>query len=189
MYYSRLEEQLQEHLHLNKSTISLPVTIGSLDSPLRPHTESDLPTDLYFGSTPMVNMDKSDRWISFNRLKKSVISLLATIGASDSPLGPHPERDLATDLYSDSTPITIKDESDRQISFKWLQEIYNITTRGDQGIWLFSRNLLKNRSRYRSILWLCTSSPLWWDGSIRLQRPCQVIKHLVDLSLSWVRLT
>jgi hypothetical protein len=42
-----------------------------------------------------------------------VISLLATIGASDSPLGPYSERDLATYLYSGSTPIAIKDEFDR----------------------------------------------------------------------------
>jgi hypothetical protein len=29
--------------------------------------------------------------------------------------------------------------------------MYNITTRGDQGIWLSSRNPSKNRSRYRSV--------------------------------------
>jgi hypothetical protein len=39
------------------------------------------------------------------------------IGALSSPLGPRPERDLATDLYSASTPIAIIDESGRQISF------------------------------------------------------------------------
>jgi hypothetical protein len=30
------------------------------------------------------------------------------IGALDSPLGPHPESDLETYLYSVSTPIAIK---------------------------------------------------------------------------------
>jgi hypothetical protein len=42
--------------------------------------------------------------MSFNNLIKSVISLSATIGALGSPLGPYPESDLATDLYSGSTP-------------------------------------------------------------------------------------
>jgi hypothetical protein len=81
-----------------------------------------------------------------------VISLSAVIGASGSPLGPHLESGLATDLYSGSTPIAIKDESNRQISLRELQEIYNITIRGDQDIGLSSRNPSKNKSRYRSIL-------------------------------------
>jgi hypothetical protein len=81
-----------------------------------------------------------------------VISLSAVIGASGSPLGPHLESDLATDLYSGSTPIAIMDESNRQISLRELQEIYNITIRGDQDIGLSSRNPSKNKSRYRSIL-------------------------------------
>jgi hypothetical protein len=42
------------------------------------------------------------------RLKKFAISLSATIGALGSPLGPRLKRDLATDLYSSSTPIAIK---------------------------------------------------------------------------------
>jgi hypothetical protein len=53
-------------------------------------------------------MDEFDRQISFNHLKKSAILLSAMIGASDSPLAPHPESDLETDLYSGSTPIAIK---------------------------------------------------------------------------------
>jgi hypothetical protein len=48
-------------------------------------------------------MDESDRQISFNSLNKSVISLSAAIGALDSPLGPHPESDLETYIYSAST--------------------------------------------------------------------------------------
>jgi hypothetical protein len=90
--------------------------------------------------------------ISFNYLNKFVISLSTAIEASGSPLGPRLKRDLATDLYSGSTQIVIKDESNHRISFKRLQEIYNITTRVDQGIRLSSRNPYKNRSRYRSIL-------------------------------------
>jgi hypothetical protein len=166
--YSKLEEQLQEHLYLKKFVTSLPATIGALCSPLVSNPKSDIATDLYFGSTQMANTDESDCRISFNRLNKSVISLPVTIGASDSPLGLYPERDLATDLYFGSTPIAIKDESDHRIGFERLQEIYNITTRGDQGIWLSSRNLFENRYRYRSILWLRLSSALWWDGSIQL---------------------
>jgi hypothetical protein len=164
---------------------SLPATIGALGSLLGHHLESDLRTDLYSGSTPIAIMDESDHRISFNLLTESAISLSAAIGASGSPLGPHPERDLATDLYSDSTPIAIKDKSNHQIRFRWLQKIYNITTRSDQGIWLSSRNPSKNISRCRSILWLCTSSPLWWDRSIWLQWLFHVIKYLADLSL-WV---
>jgi hypothetical protein len=92
--------------------------IEALGSPLGPHSESDLATDLYSCSTPIGNMDESDRWISFNHLNKYAISLTATIWASGSPLGPHPERDLATDLYSGSTPIAIKDESNHRINFR-----------------------------------------------------------------------
>jgi hypothetical protein len=51
-FYSRPEEQLQEHLRLKKSATSLSVVIGALGSPLGPHPESDLVTDLYSGSTP-----------------------------------------------------------------------------------------------------------------------------------------
>jgi hypothetical protein len=105
-------------------------------------------------------MDESDRRIIFNLLNKSAISLSAAIEASDSPLGPCLERDLTTDLYSGSTPIAIKDEFNHQIRFRRLQKIYNITTRGDQGIGLSSRNPYENGSHYRSILWLCPSSPL-----------------------------
>jgi hypothetical protein len=56
-------------------------------------------------------MDESDRQISFNSLNKSVISLSAAIEALDSPLGPHPESDLETYIYSASTPIAIKTSS------------------------------------------------------------------------------
>jgi hypothetical protein len=93
---------------LKKSTTLLLAAIGALGSPLGPHPESDLVTDLYSGSTPIANMDRSGCQISFNSLNKSVISLSAAIGALDSPLGPHPESDLETDLYSASTPIAIK---------------------------------------------------------------------------------
>jgi hypothetical protein len=94
--------------NLKKSATSLPAVIGALDSPLGPHPESDIFTDLYSDSTPIANMDMSDCQISFNSLNKYVISLSATIEALGSPLGPHTESDLETDLYSGSTPIAIK---------------------------------------------------------------------------------
>jgi hypothetical protein len=93
---------------LKKSATPLLAAIGALGSPLGPHPESDLETDLYSGSTPIANMDISSCQISFNSLNKSVISLSAVIGALDSSLGPHPESDLETYLYSNSTPIAIK---------------------------------------------------------------------------------
>jgi hypothetical protein len=82
--------------------------IGASVSPLGPYPECDLAIDLYSGSTPIANMDESGHRISFNSLKKFTISLSAVIGALGSPLGPHLESDLATDLYSVSTPIAIK---------------------------------------------------------------------------------
>jgi hypothetical protein len=93
---------------LKKSTTLLLAAIGALGSPLGLHPESDLVTDLYSGSTPIANMDRSGCQISFNSLNKSVISLSAAIGALGSPLGLHPESDLETNLYSASTPIAIK---------------------------------------------------------------------------------
>jgi hypothetical protein len=107
-FHSRSEEQQKEHLHLKKYATSLPTVIGASVSPLGPHPECDLAIDLYSGSTPIANMDDSGHRISFNSLKKFTISLSAAIGALGSPLGPHPESDLATDLYSGSTPIAIK---------------------------------------------------------------------------------
>jgi hypothetical protein len=93
---------------IKKFMTSLSAAIGALGSPLGPHLESDLVADLYSASTSIANMDKSGYQISFNSLNKSVISLSAAIGALGSPLGPHPESDLETDLYSSSTPIAIK---------------------------------------------------------------------------------
>jgi hypothetical protein len=54
-------------------------------------------------------MDESDRQINFNSFKKSATSLSAAIGALGSPLTPHPESDLVTDLYTGSTPIAKMD--------------------------------------------------------------------------------
>jgi hypothetical protein len=94
--------------NLKKSVTSLSAVIGALGSPLGPHPESDLVTDLYSGSTPIANMDKSGCQISFNSLNKSVISLSTAIEALDSSLRPHPESDLETNIYSGSIPIVIK---------------------------------------------------------------------------------
>jgi hypothetical protein len=95
---------------LKKSATSHSVTIRALGSPLEPHPESDLVTDLYSDSdsTPIASMDRSGFQISFNSLNKSVISLSTVIGVLGSPLGPHPESDLEIDLYSDSTLLAIK---------------------------------------------------------------------------------
>jgi hypothetical protein len=93
---------------LKKSATSLSVVIRALGSLLGPHPESDLVADLYSGSTLIANMDRSGCQISINSLNKSTISLSAVIGILDSPLGPHPESDLETDLYFGSTPIAIK---------------------------------------------------------------------------------
>jgi hypothetical protein len=94
--------------NLKKSATSLSAVVGALGSPLGPHLESDLVTDLYSCSTSIANMDMSGCQISFNSLNKSIISISVTIGALGSPLGHHPESDLVTDLYSGSTPIAIK---------------------------------------------------------------------------------
>jgi HD-like signal output (HDOD) protein len=55
-------------------------------------------------------------------LKKSVTSLSAAIRVLGSPLEPHPESDLAINLYSGSTLIANMDESDRQINFNNLKK-------------------------------------------------------------------
>jgi predicted deacylase len=94
------------------------VAIGALGSPLGPHPESDLATDLYPGTTLIAIIYESNHRIKFNLLNKSTISLSAAIRASRSLLGPHSERDLVIDLHSGSTPIAIKDESNRQIRFR-----------------------------------------------------------------------
>jgi hypothetical protein len=97
--------------------------------------------------------------------KKSASSLPTTIRALGSPLGLHPERDLAINLYSGSTPIARYDESNHRISFKQLQEFYNIAARCNQGMGLSFRNPSENRSRCRSILWLHPGSQLRRDQS------------------------
>jgi hypothetical protein len=104
-------DEFDRHINFNslkKSVTSLSVVIGALSSPLGLHPESDLVIDLYSVSTPIANMNMSGYQISFNSLNKFVIPLSAAIGALGSPLGPHPESDIETDLYSGSTPIAIK---------------------------------------------------------------------------------
>jgi hypothetical protein len=67
-------------------------------------------------------MDEFDRQINFNSLKKSVTSLSAVIETLGSPLGPHPESDIVTYLYSDSTPKANMGRSGCQISFNRLNK-------------------------------------------------------------------
>jgi hypothetical protein len=121
-FHYRLEKQIQECLRLKKFTTSLSAAIRELGSPLGPHPESDLVTNIYFGSTPIAHMDESDRRVSFNLHNKFATSLTMAIGALASPLGPHLESELATDLYSSSTPIANIDKSDRRISFNRLNK-------------------------------------------------------------------
>jgi hypothetical protein len=143
-FHIRPEEQLQERLHLKKSTTSLPAAIRALDSHLGSHPESDLATDLYSGSTPIAIMDKSDHQISFNSLKKFMTSLPMMIGALGSPLGHHPESDLSTYLYFGSTPIANMDEFDHRIIFNLLSD--------DRGIRLSFSTPSRKRSSYRSVI-------------------------------------
>jgi hypothetical protein len=96
IFYSRSEEQQTEYLHLKKYTTSLPAVI--------------------------VIIDKSDRHINFNSLKKFATSLSTTIGALTSCLGPHPKSDLVTNLYSDSTLVANMDMFGGQISFNSLNK-------------------------------------------------------------------
>jgi hypothetical protein len=67
-------------------------------------------------------MDEPDRQINFNSLKEFVTSFSVRIGALGSPLGPHPESDLITYLYSVSTPIANMYKSGCQISFNSLNK-------------------------------------------------------------------
>jgi gamma-glutamylcysteine synthetase len=49
---------------LSKSVISLSAAIGALGSPLGPNSESDLETDIYFGSTPIaIKMSLITGWL------------------------------------------------------------------------------------------------------------------------------
>jgi hypothetical protein len=65
IFYNKLEEQLQERLHLKESATSLSATIGALGSLLGPHPESDLATDQYYGSTLIAIKDESNHQIKF----------------------------------------------------------------------------------------------------------------------------
>jgi hypothetical protein len=89
---------------LNKSVISLSAVIGALGSPLGPPSRKRSRNRSILCLYPHCYQDKPICWISFNNLIKYVISLLATIEALGSPLGPHTESDLAIDIYSGCTP-------------------------------------------------------------------------------------
>jgi hypothetical protein len=111
-FYSRLKEQLQECLRLKKSVNSLPATIAIINESDRQINFNSLKKSTTSLLAAIAIMDESDRQINFNSLKKSTTSLSAVIGALGSPLGPHPESDLVTDLYSASTLIANMDRSD-----------------------------------------------------------------------------
>jgi hypothetical protein len=111
-FYSRLEEQLQECLRFKKSVNSLPATIAIINESDRQINFNSLKKSMTSLLAAIAIMDESDRQINFNSLKKSTTSLSAVIGALGFPLGPHPESDLVTDLYSASTLIANMDRSD-----------------------------------------------------------------------------
>jgi hypothetical protein len=91
-----------------KSTTSLSAMIAIMDESDRQINFNSLKKSVTSLPAVIAIMDESDRQINFNSLKKSATSLSAAIGALDSPLGPHPESDIVTDLYSGSTLIAIK---------------------------------------------------------------------------------
>jgi hypothetical protein len=74
-FYSRPEEQIQEHLHLKKFETSLSVAIDALGSPLGPHPERDLATDLYSSSTLIVIKTSAIVGSVSDNLKKATTSL------------------------------------------------------------------------------------------------------------------
>jgi hypothetical protein len=86
----------------------LPVTIAIMDEFDHQINFNSLKKSVTSLLAVIAIIDEFDCHINFNSLKKSTTSLSAAIGALSSPLGPHPESDLVTDLYSDSTPIAIK---------------------------------------------------------------------------------
>jgi hypothetical protein len=88
--------------------ISLPTAIAIMDESGHQINFNSLKKSVTSLSAIIAIMDESDRQINFNSLNKSVTSLSVAIGALGSPLGPHPESDLVTDLYSVSTSIVIK---------------------------------------------------------------------------------
>jgi hypothetical protein len=108
--------------NLKKSATSLPAAIAIMDESDRQINFNSLKKSVTSLPVAIAIIDESDRQINFNSLKKSVTSLSAAIGALGSPLGPHPESDLVTDIYSGSTPITNMDMSSCQISFNSLNK-------------------------------------------------------------------
>jgi hypothetical protein len=104
-FYSRSEEQQKECLYLKKSATSLPAAIAIMDESDRQINFNSLKKSATSPPAEIAIMDESDRQINCNSLKKSVTSLSAAIGALDSPLEPHLESDLVTNLYSGSTLI------------------------------------------------------------------------------------
>jgi hypothetical protein len=108
--------------NIKKSAISLPAAIAIMDESDRQINFNNIKKSAISLLVVIAIMDESDRQINFNSLRKSTTSLSAAIGALGSPLGPHPESDLVTDLYSDSTSIANMDMPGCQISFNNLNK-------------------------------------------------------------------
>jgi hypothetical protein len=84
---------------------SLSVAIAIMDESDRQINFNSLKKSTTSLPAAIAIMDESDCQINFNILKKSTTSLSVAIRALGSPLGPHLESDLVTDLYFGSTPI------------------------------------------------------------------------------------
>jgi hypothetical protein len=96
---------------LKKSVTSFPAVIAIMDESDRQINFNSLKKSVTSLLAAIAIMDEFNHQINFNSLKKSATSLLVAIGTLSSPLGPHPESNLVTDLYSSSTPIANMDKS------------------------------------------------------------------------------
>jgi hypothetical protein len=118
-------DESDRQINFNSLKISatlLPATIAIMDESDRQINFNSLKKSATSLSAMIAIMDEFDHQINFNSLKKSAISLSAAIGALGSSLGPHPESDLVTDLYSGSTPIANMGIFSCQISFNSLNK-------------------------------------------------------------------
>jgi hypothetical protein len=100
------------YLHsYQKSVTSLIVMIAIMDEFDRQINFNSLEKSATSLPAVIAIIDESNHQINFNSLNKFVTPLSAAIGALDSLLEPHPESNLVTVLYSDSTLIANMDMS------------------------------------------------------------------------------
>jgi hypothetical protein len=78
--------------------------IGALDSPLGPHSESDIETNMYSVSTPIaIKMSPIVKSVLYD-FKKATTSLQEVIKAWGSPLGPPLKRKISLQNYTLALP-------------------------------------------------------------------------------------